>query len=100
MNKFFDQILQIFSNKEFYEAVMQTKAERGAKGFTCWSQFVAMLFCQIGQAQSLREICGGLASCFGKLRHLGVVEIFFETIKQNLKIKTFVGTSPNALRWA
>jgi hypothetical protein len=94
MNKFFGQILQIFSNKEFYEAVMQTKAERGAKGFTCWSQFVAMLFCQIGQAQSLRDICGGLASCFGKLRHLGVVEIFFETIKQNLKIKTFVGTSP------
>ena len=25
------------------------------------------------------------------------VEIFFKTIKQNLKIKTFVGTSPNAL---
>ena len=25
------------------------------------------------------------------------IEIFFKTIKQNLKIKTFVGTSPNAL---
>jgi hypothetical protein len=33
-----------------------------------------MLFCQVGQARSLREICGGLASCFGKLRHLGVGE--------------------------
>lgn len=77
MNKFnniFGQILQIFSKKEFHEAVMQARAERGAKGFTCWQQFVAMLFCQIGQAQSLREICGGLASCFGKLRHLGVKE--------------------------
>jgi hypothetical protein len=31
-----------------------------------------MLFCQIGQAHSLREICGGLASCFGKLKHLGI----------------------------
>jgi hypothetical protein len=31
-----------------------------------------MLFCQLGQAQSLREICGGLASCEGKLRHLGI----------------------------
>lgn len=31
-----------------------------------------MLFCQLGQAQSLREICGGLASCFGKLKHLGI----------------------------
>lgn len=26
-----------------------------------------------------------------------LIEIFFKTIKQNLKIKTFVGTSPNAV---
>jgi hypothetical protein len=31
-----------------------------------------MLFCQLGQAHSLREICGGLAACEGKLRHLGL----------------------------
>jgi len=75
MNKFssiFGQILQIFSKKEFYRAVIETRAEKGAKGFTCWQQFVAMLFCQLGRAQSLREISGGLASCLGKLRHLGI----------------------------
>ena len=56
INKFssiFGQILQIFSKKEFYKAVIETRAERWAKGFTCWQQFVAMLFCQIGQAHSL-----------------------------------------------
>jgi hypothetical protein len=31
-----------------------------------------MLFCHLGQAHSLREICGGLAASEGKLRHLGV----------------------------
>jgi hypothetical protein len=31
-----------------------------------------MLFCQLGRAHSLREICGGLATCEGKLRHLGL----------------------------
>ena len=31
-----------------------------------------MLFCQWGRAHSLREICGGLASCLGKLSHLGI----------------------------
>ena len=31
-----------------------------------------MLFCQLGQARSLREICGGLSSCLGKLKHLGI----------------------------
>ncbi len=77
MNKFssiFGQILQIFSKREFYSAVMETRAEKGAKGFSCWEQFVAMLFCQIGQAHSLREICGGLSSCFGKLKHLGITD--------------------------
>jgi len=75
MNKFssmFGQVLQIFSKKEFYLAVRETQSERGAKGFSSWNQFVAMLFCQLGQARSLREICGGLASCLGKLKHLGI----------------------------
>jgi hypothetical protein len=52
--------------------VCKTQAERGTKGFSCWDQFVAMLFCQLGRADSLREICGGLASCFGKAKHLGI----------------------------
>ncbi|OPY11182.1 MAG: Transposase DDE domain protein [Syntrophaceae bacterium PtaB.Bin038] len=75
MNRFssiFGQILHLFPRREFFEAVEATRADRGAKGFDCWDQFVAMLFCQLGQAHSLREICGGLASCFGKARHLGI----------------------------
>ncbi len=75
MNKFssiFGQILQIFDKRDFLQAVRDTRSEHAAKGFTCWDQFVAMLFCQLGQAQSLREICGGLATCLGKLKHLGI----------------------------
>ena len=75
MNKtcsIFSQMLQFFSRIEFQKAVTKHKAERHARGFTCWGQFIAMLFCQVGQAHSLREICGGLASCEGKLKHLGV----------------------------
>ncbi len=71
-NSIFGQILHLFSKREFFETVYETRAERGAKGFSCWDQFVAMLFCQLGQAHSLREICGGLASCFGKAKHLGL----------------------------
>src|SRR5262245_19030941 len=67
-----NQLLQLFPRTEFQQLVQQTRAERHARGFTCWGQFVAMLFCQLGRAQSLREICGGLASCEGKLAHLGI----------------------------
>ena len=34
----------------------------------------AMLFCQLGRAHSLRDVCGGLASVEGKLRHLGLAD--------------------------
>jgi hypothetical protein len=70
----FSQLLQFFPRLEFEQLVREHRAERHARGFTCWGQFVAMLFCQLGQAQSLREICGGLASCEGKLRHLGILQ--------------------------
>jgi len=68
----FSQLLQLFPRLEFEALVRQYKGERHARGFTCWGQFVAMMFCQLGKAQSLREICGGLAASEGKLRHLGI----------------------------
>lgn len=71
----FSQLLQLFPRPEFQSAVTATKAERHARGFTCWDQFVAMLFAQLGRAHSLREICGGLASCEGKLAYPGAAAV-------------------------
>lgn len=68
----FSQLLQLFPRLEFQSAVAATKAERHMRGFTCWGQFVSMLFCQLGRAHSLREITNGLRSCEGKLKHLGI----------------------------
>ena len=68
----FSQVLKLFSRGAFEKAVQEHKAERHARGFTSWGQFMAMLFCQLGRAHSLREICGGLACCEGQLKHLGV----------------------------
>ena len=74
VSSIFSQMLQLFSRHEFEQVVAEHRAQRHARGFTCWGQFVAMLFCHLGRAQSLREICGGLAASEGKLRHLGLPE--------------------------
>lgn len=66
-----NQLLQIFPRSEFQQTVKETKAERHARGFRSWDHFVAMLFCQLADAQSLREITGGLSSCQGRLEQLG-----------------------------
>lgn len=68
----FSQILKLVPRLEFEKLVRETGAERAAKGLSSWSQFVAMMFCQLGRAHSLREISGGLKSCEGKLAHLGI----------------------------
>jgi len=70
----FSQILKFVPRLEFEAAVKKHEAERHARGFRCWDQFVAMMFCQLGHAQSLREITGGLATCEGKVNHLGMIK--------------------------
>lgn len=68
----FSQILKLIPRIDFERIVKETGAEYRSKGLSSWSQFVAMLFCQLGRAHSLREIEGGLKSCEGKLAHLGI----------------------------
>ena len=70
----FAQVLELVDRNDFARAVKKLDAERGAKGFRCWDQLVAMLFCQVGSAHSLREICGGLATALGRVVHLGLKE--------------------------
>ncbi len=99
----FAQLLSLLPRSDFDRIVHENHGNHYAKTFSCWDQLVAMLFCQLGQAHSLREICGGLASCLGKLSHLGVLhspkrstlahanekrswliykQLFFEVLKQ------------------
>jgi hypothetical protein len=70
----FSQLLSVVNRHQFERRVRENGAEKAAKGFRCWSQFVAMMFCQLAQAKSLREISDGLACCEGKLKHLGLEE--------------------------
>lgn len=70
----FSQLLRHVTRTEFAALVQEHKAERAAKGFQCWTQLVAMLFCHLAHADSLREICNGLACCLGKLTHLGIAK--------------------------
>ena len=68
----FAQILQLIDRYKFSTAVRLYKGDRHVKGFPTWDHFVSMLFCQLAQAKSLREISTGLKSSLGKLSHMGV----------------------------
>lgn len=66
------QILNVIPRGQFQELVNRHRSDRHARGFSSWEQFVSMLFCHLGRAQSLREIEYGLRSATGKLNHLGI----------------------------
>ena len=68
----FSQILKLIPRTDFESIVKTTAAQKGAKGFSSSGRLVAMLFCQLGRAHSLREIEGGLKSCEGTRSHLGI----------------------------
>ena len=68
----FSQLLEQIPRTEFASIVKKHQGERHARGFTCWTQVVGMLFCQLAHADSLRTICNGLACCLGKLVHVGI----------------------------
>lgn len=72
VSSIFGQILKFFPRTIFEAAVQKHQGDKHAKGMTCWSQFIALMFCHLGGAKSLREIIGGLAASEGKLKHLGV----------------------------
>lgn len=68
----FSQLLSLVDRHDFWRLVRQTGSAARTKGFGSWDHFVSMLFCQLAQAKSLREIDTGLRSCEGKLQHLGM----------------------------
>jgi len=51
----FSQVLSCFSRGDF-EKRQGAQAERHARGFTSWGQFMALLFCQLGRRIRARDL--------------------------------------------
>lgn len=72
VSSIFSQLVRFFPRLVFEATVKEYEADKHSKGMNSWTQLIALLFCHLGAARSLREIVGGLAASEGKLRHLGV----------------------------
>lgn len=109
----FAQITQLLPKELIKSLSKKHGSDRHAKGFNSWSHLLSMIFCQFADCVSLREISNGLRSANGNLNHLGIPRApgkstlsyrnehrsceFFRDLKQNFHIKSFVGTSRNAV---
>ena len=75
----FAQLIEFLDNNKFRHLVDKYDGNRYVKHITCWNQLLAMMFGQLSNRESLRDL-------------------FFKWLKQHLKIKKFWGTTENAAR--
>ncbi len=78
----FAQIMAFLPMTEFRKCVRRYHGNCRVRKFSCFDQFFCLVFALLTCRESLRW----------------QVELFFRWIKQNLRIKSFYGTSENAIR--
>jgi hypothetical protein len=76
----FNQLLQLIPRHDFEKLVREHQGDRYVKNFTCWKQFITLLYAQIKGQDSLRDIVTGLNSQSGKLYHLGMGKVSRSTL--------------------
>ena len=83
MNKvytIFSELLKLCPRYHFDKAVEQYQGDRYVKTFTTWQQFMAILYSQITQKDSLRDIVTGLSAHVARWYHLGFTGIHKSTL--------------------
>ena len=70
----FGQFLNLLPRYEFQRIVNKYKGNYRARHFKCWNQLACMIFAQIRQEQSLRDIDIALNAHANKLYHMGMVQ--------------------------
>ena len=70
----FSQILGLVDKTIFNNLVNKYNSDKYTKGINTWTHFVSMVFMQLADATSCRDISLGLKSATGDLNHMGVTK--------------------------
>jgi hypothetical protein len=67
----FAQLVEHLPHKEFQRCVVRYRGDANLRGFSCWDQYLAMVFAQLTYRESLRDIEACLGAMLPKLYHMG-----------------------------
>jgi hypothetical protein len=67
----FAQLVEHLPHKEFQKCVVRYRGDANLRGFSCWDQYLAMVFAQLTYRESLRDIEACLGAMLPKLYHMG-----------------------------
>ena len=68
----FAQLVEFLDSFKFCRIVAKYHGDRYVKHLTCWNQFLAMMFGQLANRESLRDLIVALDAHRSKCYHLGL----------------------------
>jgi len=68
----FSQIIEHVPMHEFRRCVARYRGDHRTKTFSCWDQFLCMVFAQLAYRESLRDIVACLRAMSDRLYHMGI----------------------------
>lgn len=81
----FNQLFNFIPRYAFEKSARKHGADRYAKTFKAWQQFLLLLYAQATGKQSLREIAGGLQLHSSRLYHLGLRPVSRSTMSDAME---------------
>ena len=90
----FAQLVEFLDNDKFRHLVDKYDGNRYVKHFTCWNQLLALMFGQLSNRESLRDLVVALEAHQSKCYHLGlgrnpIAKTTFATANQNRDYRIF-----------
>jgi hypothetical protein len=67
----FAQLIEFLPQKYFQRLVMKYEGDKYVKHFTCWNQLLVMMFGQLSNRDSLRDLTNTITAHSSKIYHLG-----------------------------
>lgn len=90
----FAQLIEFLDNNKFRHLVDKYDENRYVKFFTCWNQLLAMMFGQLNNRESLRDLIVAFEAHRAKQYHLGlgrksIAKTTFASANQNCDYRIF-----------
>jgi len=68
----FSQLVKFLDYEKFKYIVKKFNGNKYIKSYTCWNQLLTMMFGQLSNRESLRDLVVAMEAHAGKLYHLGI----------------------------
>ena len=68
----FAQLVEFMDRNRFNYLVKKYGGDKYVKSYTCWNQLLTMMFGQLSNRESLRDLIVAMEAHAGKLYHLGI----------------------------